>query len=47
MNDEALYHHFNKLVPLTTGEFAPITDAFTARTLAKKDMLLWPGEVCR
>ncbi|MGI4873768.1 MAG: Crp/Fnr family transcriptional regulator [Janthinobacterium lividum] len=47
MNDEALYHHFNKLVPLTTTEFAAITDVFTFRALDKKEVLLWPGEVCR
>jgi len=43
----SIYQHFNRMVPLTEAEFAPLAAAFTPRTLRKKELLLLPGEVCR
>jgi CRP-like cAMP-binding protein len=43
----SLYQHFNRLVPITEAEFAPLAEALTTRTLRKKEPLLQPGEECR
>lgn len=44
---ELLFQHFDRLVPVTEAEFAPLAALLTARSLGKKEVLLRPGEVCK